>query len=140
MGNRAVIAFREQIGLRNSTPSVYLHWNGGLASVEGFLAAARELGYAESALASGRRNRFAKLVQAWFKSGSVYIGDYDELDTNNLDNGTYIVSPELEIEERQFAPRAEEVDAEKTASIKAELLALAQELGPDGLAAVELQS
>jgi len=40
MGNRAVITFATY----TNAPAIYLHWNGGRASVEGFLSAARQLG------------------------------------------------------------------------------------------------
>ena len=39
MGNRAVIT----ASTAPDAPSIYLHWNGGRDSVEGFLKAARDL-------------------------------------------------------------------------------------------------
>ena len=33
MGNRAVLEFKDQ----SNQPNIYLHWNGGRASVEAFL-------------------------------------------------------------------------------------------------------
>ena len=48
MGNRAVISFSTS----PAAPSIYLHWNGGRASVEGFLAGCLEAGYAPPATKS----------------------------------------------------------------------------------------
>jgi len=42
MGNRAVITTAPY---STSNVGIYVHWNGGRASVEGFLKACRELGY-----------------------------------------------------------------------------------------------
>ena len=42
MGNRALITLSTQ----RAAPAIYLHWNGGRASVLGFLKAARQLGIA----------------------------------------------------------------------------------------------
>jgi len=40
MGNRAVITQ----STADSAPAIYLHWNGGRASIDGFLQAARVAG------------------------------------------------------------------------------------------------
>jgi hypothetical protein len=40
MGNRALLTFSTE----PTAPAIYLHWNGGRASVLGFLKAARQLG------------------------------------------------------------------------------------------------
>ena len=146
MGNRAVIAFTGGPGsgrgeVHNNTPCVYLHWNGGRASVEGFLEAARTLGYHNPhSTETERRDGFARLVQAWFGSGSVYIGPYFQQDTDNWDNGTYVVDGRLQIVERRFTrDKPEEVDAEKTQKIREQCLAKAYELG-GWLSSVELAS
>mgnify|MGYP003110022772 CR=1 FL=1 len=39
MGNRAIIRFQDTSGL----PEIYLHWNGGRASVQAFLNVAKKL-------------------------------------------------------------------------------------------------
>ena len=83
MGNRAVITDN------NQRVGIYLHWNGGRDSVEAFLK------YCE--LRKFRTNDYgmARLTQviANFMGGglSVGVGPLDELDTDNYDNGTYVI-------------------------------------------------
>lgn len=46
MGNRAVLQFRHKCEYTSGVeelPSIYVHWNGGRASIEAFLNVAREL-------------------------------------------------------------------------------------------------
>ena len=46
MGNRAVLQFKHRNQYNNKVetlPSIYLHWNGGRASVEAFLDVAKKL-------------------------------------------------------------------------------------------------
>jgi len=44
MGNRAVIAFKDEHFEEDMCPAIYLHWNGSRESVEGFLKAAEKFG------------------------------------------------------------------------------------------------
>ena len=98
MGNRAVIAF----GKKPTDIGIYLHWNGGHESVKAFCDATRAL------MASrGPDDQYmpARLVQVIgnFMGGclSVGLGQLQNLDTDNGDNGTFVVNPEtLEITER----------------------------------------
>lgn len=87
MGNRAVITNQ-----RKKT-GVYLHWNGGRDSVEAFLTYCDLYGYRD--LTSDETYGFARLTQVIsnFFGGttSIGVGAYDELDTDNGDNGVYIV-------------------------------------------------
>lgn len=86
MGNRAVI----------TTPSkeigVYLHWNGGRDSVEAFLTYCKLKGYRSP---EGDCYGWAHLCQVIgnFFGGDTSIGIdlYDRLDTDNWDNGVYII-------------------------------------------------
>ena len=118
MGNRAVIAFG---GSHQKAPAIYLHWNGGRASVEGFLRAGRELGI--KGTSAKTRDELAKAIQSFFGTGSVYPGTVAESDCDNRDNGLYIVDRNLEIIGREFHDGAEEIDAEKTEAIAAEVVA-----------------
>lgn len=120
MGNRAVIAPQNPSW---GSPVIYLHWNGGLASVEGFLKAARYLsingndGKAMQAI-------FKMIQKHYFRLNSnqehltVYLQRYDESDRNNGDNGVYLVDTNLNIVgrsgERLFG---EEINPEKTQEI-----------------------
>ena len=44
MGNRAVIAFKEEGKEEEDCPAIYLHWHGSEYSVEAFLKTAKEFG------------------------------------------------------------------------------------------------
>lgn len=83
MGNRAVIEFKNQgIG-------IYLHWNGGRPKVEAFLQAASDLGIRSDDYGPAR---LCQIIGNFMGGGlSLGIGILDRLDTNNGDNGTYVV-------------------------------------------------
>lgn len=90
MGNRAVIAFSD----KPTDTGIYLHWNGGRDSVEGFLKAARDLGFLERA---GDEQyllaRLTQLIGNYFGGmTSLGLGTLKTLDCNNGDNGLYIIS------------------------------------------------
>lgn len=106
MGNRAVICFShkaEWAELETRDPiGVYLHWNGGRDSVEGFLKAARELklgGDKDYTVA-----RFVQMVANFFGgTSSIGVGKLSDLDCDNGDNGLYVVDPTtLEVIGRHF--------------------------------------
>lgn len=108
MGNRAVVAFTQHPS--KSTPVIYLHWNGGRASIEGFLAAAKELDIHEI-------RAFGAMIKPWMDS--VYDETYGRAHTDNWDNGVYLVDAKsLEIVGRRFMRDCgEEVNPEKSAEI-----------------------
>lgn len=123
MGNRAVITTAPYSG---NNVGIYLHWNGGRASVEAFLQAAKELGYI-----SPDRDRsyglagLAGLIWAYLGTDglSAGIGLCKHLDTDNGDNGTYLIGKDWEIVGRKFFEGGqEEINPKKTAQIKADLL------------------
>lgn len=139
MGNRAVLSFGPLLG-DDTVPGVYLHWNGGRASVEGFLRAARALTLpATGGTPTEQRDLVARLALAFIGS-SVYVGPASEMDRDNWDNGIYRIE-NLEIVERGYTRgRPEEIDPEKTSAIAAETLAKVRELGGlEGLAALKPQ-
>jgi hypothetical protein len=122
MGNRAVISTGDKPG----DIGLYLHWNGGRASVQGFLDACKAAGYRDptSDPAYGMA-RLCAAVCAYFGldgETSVGIGTVAKLDCNNFDNGLYILGPGWTIAKRKYHKGAEEVDAEKTAGVTAETL------------------
>ena len=96
MGNRAVIATREKkIG-------VYLHWNGGRDSVEGFLTYCKLKGYRCPEKDNYGWARLCQVIGNFFGGEcSVGIDLYDNLDTDNGDNGVYIIE-NWEIVDREF--------------------------------------
>ena len=90
MGNRAVITTSRN---RKSGVGIYIHWNGGLESVLAFLDAARDRGYSdpehgpEYAMA-----RLCGLMCEFFEGeGGIGIGPLSSLDTDNGDNGVYVI-------------------------------------------------
>lgn len=104
MGNRAVITdVEKKIG-------VYLHWNGGRDTIEPLLAYCNLKGYRDPiddpyySLA-----RFTQ-VAANFLGGttSIGIGLFSELDTDNYDNGTYVIGEDWKIVDRLFHKGSEQ--------------------------------
>lgn len=119
MGNRAVITTVDGIDL-NAFPyhtdskkdkiGVYLHWNGGRDSVEGFLAYCKAKGYRDPtydptyALA-----RLCQVIANWFGGElSVGINTLAHLDCDNYDNGVYIIGKDWQIVGREYAPTEEQ--------------------------------
>ena len=88
IGNRAVISFQatdlETLALDGV--GIYVHWNGGLESIEAFCKSATQLGIHNPA-------RFIQMISNWFGgNSSIFVDVISGLDYNNGDNGTYIVS------------------------------------------------
>ena len=104
MGNRAVIAISEQ----ESATGIYLHWNGGVESVLAFAHAARDMGarspsgddcYAMAGL--------IRAVTLFIHDGageliSMGVGPVKSLDTDNYDNGLFIIGGDWNIKTRYF--------------------------------------
>lgn len=98
MGNRAVITDKnKQIG-------VYVHWNGGRTSVEGFLTYCRLKEYRNPNDDCYGWARLCQVIGNFFGGEcSVGIDKYEYLDTDNGDNGTYVIDENWNICERLFA-------------------------------------
>lgn len=116
MGNRAVIKFKNNEG-KISTTGIYLHWNGGRASIEAFLSAARTL-----EIPSNDDYCYSRLAQIICNfigtSNSVGVDNTENLDCNNEDNGVYIVQ-NLEIVAREFSDEdKDEINLIKTKKIE----------------------
>lgn len=94
MGNRAVIQMQGQ------ETGIYLHWNGGRDTIEPMLEVAREYGL------RGDDYGIARLTQMVgnFLGGtlSLGVGSVGVLDTDNGDNGTYVIDEEFNIVDRLF--------------------------------------
>ena len=116
MGNRAVISFDEN----DNATGVYLHWNGGPESVLAFLDAAKELGVRGGEDQPYFFARFCQIIGNFFGgTTSVGIGPVKSLDTDNGDNGWYILDQStLAITGRLHKREAEEINAAKTADIR----------------------
>jgi hypothetical protein len=119
MGNRAVITFTNHA----TSPCIYLHWNGGRASVEGFLKAAQQLELLPSKFnhESEFLDKFAEMIAERFfdcKVGmAVYREKYGTADTDNWDNGVYVIDQKLAIIGRLYFRNSEEIDQNKTDEI-----------------------
>lgn len=130
MGNRAVVTF----GTAASSPCIYLHWNGGRASIEGFCEAARRLGLVDrwqKTVKDDRRimDEFARFLARYFYDTEVdrlhvYRERYGEADCDNHDNGVYVLHPNFTIKDRLFWQSGrEERDIDKTNAIVAQIMA-----------------
>lgn len=96
MGNRAVIT------TKNKDLGVYLHWNGGRDSVEAFLTYCKLKGYRCPEYDNYGWARLCQVIGNFFGGEcSVGIDLYDNLDTDNGDNGVYIIE-NWEIVGREF--------------------------------------
>lgn len=114
MGNRAVMAFGPD---KPSTKGVYVHWNGGLCSIEGFLDAAKQLGI-------NTPEQVADMIGLWMNS-AIDVDKISRLDCDNWDNGLYILDEQLNIVGRKFTnSRPEEVNDAKRAAIRSEVVTL----------------
>lgn len=102
MGNRAVITTKDkQMG-------VYLHWNGGRDSVEAFLDYCDLQGFRSPDCDTYGWARLCQVIGNFLGGGlSVGIGLYDQLDTDNGDNGVYIIKG-WRIVGREFNRHAEQ--------------------------------
>jgi hypothetical protein len=103
MGNRAVITTEEEkIG-------VYLHWNGGRDSVEGFLAVCEELGHRQPEKDHYGWARLCQVIGNYFEgTASIGIDTLDKLDCDNGDNGMYIIKDWKIIGRKFFDNRKEQ--------------------------------
>jgi len=106
MGNRAVIAFTDEHGNQDkNSVGIYLHWNGGRDSVEGFLQAAKDYG-----LRSGSYGvaRLTQIIGNCFPGTlSVGVDMLNKLDCDNYDNGVYWVDKMFNIVDREYNTRAD---------------------------------
>lgn len=98
MGNRAVITTEaKDLG-------VYVHWNGGRDSVEAFLLYCKLKGYRCPEDDCYGWARLCQVIGNFFGGEySVGIDKYDRLDTDNGDNGTYIIK-DWQIIGKEFEP------------------------------------
>lgn len=123
MGNRAVITTKEkEIG-------IYLHWNGGRASIEGFLQVCEEMGFRPPSQDDYGWARLAEVCCVFMGNDGLSVGVnlYKNLDTNNGDNGVYIIDG-WKIVGREYNPGTEEIDEEKTKIIKGKCLELLKKM------------
>lgn len=129
MGNRAVITFSTE----KNAPCIYLHWNGGRASVEAFLAACRDLSIRGGESLQDQRRAInamaSRIGPAFFGNDpgcTIYVETFGKTDADNGDNGTYIIDGALNIVGREYVGMyGEEICREKTAAIYEQIMARA---------------
>lgn len=94
MGNRAVIK------IEGESTGIYLHWNGGVESVLGFLKAAKDLGVRDpKGDPSYCLARLTQIIGNFFGGTlSVGLGVADRMD--NSDNGTFVIGSGFQIVRR----------------------------------------
>lgn len=97
MGNRAVITDKQkQIG-------IYLHWDGGRDSVEGFLKYCKFKEYRNPNEDCYGWARMCQVIANYIGGDlSIGIDKFENLDADNWDNGTYVIDENWEICERMF--------------------------------------
>lgn len=122
MGNRAVVTVSP---FKPTNTGVYLHWNGGRASIEAFCTVCRELKFRAPTVDGYGIAHFVSVVVTYFEfSGlSIGVGACKTLDCDNGDNGVYLIGDDWQIVGRKHQPGGEEIDPEKTADIVAHILA-----------------
>ena len=108
MGNRCVITTEKDF--RQKGLGVYLHWNGGLASVRGFTEYCRLRGFAAPDKSSYGYSRLCQVIGNFMGAdgSSIGIGKMEELDTDNGDNGTYILNGWKIIARRYFTGKEQD--------------------------------
>ena len=127
MGNRAVITF----STKANAPAIYLHWNGGEASVIGFLTACQKLNIKLDAAHTEKQvmDAIASVIAVFFGvdiGHTVYREEYANTDKDNYDNGVYIINPDLTIKGRRYKPAGStEINREKTEDIISSILSKA---------------
>lgn len=95
MGNRAIITTKENY--ENNGAGIYLHWNGGRDSVEGFLLYAKLQGCRGGDYALARLTQY---IGNWF-GGTLSLGLVPARCGAGDDNGVYIINDALEIIDRK---------------------------------------
>lgn len=90
MGNRCVITTKENF--ENNGVGIYLHWNGGRDSVEGFLKYCEMKWYREPTTDCYGWAYLVTTIGNFFGDGlSIGVDTVNNLDCDNLDNGVYII-------------------------------------------------
>lgn len=96
MGNRAVIKFG------GTDQGIYLHWNGGVESVQAFLDCAKRYNLRGGCYGAAR---LCQIIGNFF-GGSLSLGvdSVRFLDCDNGDNGMFVVDEHWNITKRVYMP------------------------------------
>lgn len=119
MGNRAVIVHNDN-KYKSSAKCIYLHWNGGRASVEAFLKAGKHLSINANTDA-GMLELANMIAKSFFgcevNKLNVYVEFFENADKDNYDNGLYIIDDTMSIIGRKYQRHGEEYNPDKTKEI-----------------------
>lgn len=107
MGNRAIMKFIDE----QEQPNIYLHWNGGRASVQAFLNVAKKINLRADSYGVAR---LCQIIGNFF-GGNLSLGCTKKA-FNVGDNGVYLIK-NFEIVGRINFDDEEEIDEEETTSI-----------------------
>tara|TARA_R110000868_G_scaffold180975_1_gene421699 strand:- start:964 stop:1365 length:402 start_codon:yes stop_codon:yes gene_type:complete len=118
MGNRATLKFKDEA----NQPNIYLHWNGGRASVEAFLNVAKAM---ELRADSYGVARMCQIIGNFF-GGNLSLGCSNNLGDYS-DNGIYLIKDFVIVGREKFDGE-EEIDEEKTKSMTDFILDLHKKL------------
>ena len=125
MGNRAVITTRKNF--ENNGVGVYLHWNGGRDSVGAFLKYCELKGYRSPSEDNYGWARLCQVIGNFFGgTTSIGIDVVSNLDTDNYDNGTYIIEGWKIVDRKYFS------GWEQDSYSMEEMLQSIDELQPEG--------
>lgn len=131
MGNRTIITTMER------KIQVYVHWNGGKASIKAFLDYCNAQKYRFPEADDYGWARLCQVIGNFFGSTtSVGVGLYTDGSEADCDNGTYIIE-KWKIVGRENAPSQEEWYLEKYAGVMREVNAMMPE--KDRLSSEELE-
>lgn len=102
MGNRATITTAP---FDRKNAAIYVHWNGGRASIEAFCKAAKELGYrspgSDPSYAMARLTGLICTYSGLESDTSVGVGTVGDLIEAGDDNGCWVLGGDWEIKERR---------------------------------------
>ena len=107
MGNRAVIGFvNDKNEYDVNGVGIYLHWNGGRDSVEGFLQTAKDYDLRSGSYGLARLTQI--ICNCFPGTLSVGVATLDKLDCDNYDNGVYWVDEKFDIVDREYMKHSEQ--------------------------------
>lgn len=107
MGNRAVITTKENF--ENNGVGVYVHWNGGRDSVEGFLTYCALKQYREPETDNYGWARLCQVIGNFFGGNcSIGIDTVNRLDCDNYDNGVYFIENWKIVGRKYFSGREQD--------------------------------
>lgn len=111
MGNRAVIT---TVGATDNTTGIYVHWNGGVNSIEAFCAYCDMKGFRSPDMDCYGWAYLATVIGNFFGDGlSLGVDRIKCLDTDNYDNGVYYLKGWKIVGRSEGYPQQLETDKSK---------------------------